>query len=237
MPIKLTKLTLAAVVALAAFAATAYAVTYTVLKLDFSTRAQVRSMKFRPLPGAGRNCGKAHRAGKMRVAVGKNTTECSWVPPVTVSSEDGKNQEDMAINVSSVLSKSTPSSKRSKTFMSVGLRLADGNTKFRLDVYPGKFRLRRYSNDEIAGNAKVLASGKHGYIEGAGGKNRLRLAVTQLNGTTVKLRAKINGHVVAASVIEPTIDGPRSIVSIGTTSGSANGAVGTFDNLTIQRTF
>ncbi|MDX6652741.1 MAG: hypothetical protein QOG09_1030 [Solirubrobacterales bacterium] len=241
---KSTKLILAAAVALLALAATAVAATFTVYTNKFDTRAQVLEMKHVQQPHAGGHCSRTFSAKTMRVAIGKSTVECSYTPPV--SAESGGNGGNFAVNVSSVVSKNVAQGLRKKLFTSVAVRLTDQNSKLRLDVYSSqrRFVLRHYSNNELAAEVpgtRVLASGQSNAIQRPGAKNRIRIKILQTSATTAEITIKANGHLLKPPIAlsePPNIPkGRQTSITLGRNSGSGNGAVATFDNLSIQQTF
>lgn len=235
-------LTLAVAVAVAALSGTALAATYTVYSNNFSTRSKVGELRLVKMSGQNNRCDKGHTSSRMmRVAIGKATTECNYTPPIKASPDGAF--ADWTVGVSSIISKNVAKSLRTKLFTSVALRLTSGNSRYRLDVYSSiqEFRLRHYVLGEFASevtNARTLAGGERKVIKRPGDKNRLRLKIIQSNDNNARLVARINGTTVASVPVtgEPILKGPRAAITLGRDAGSSNGAVGFFDNLSIQDT-
>jgi hypothetical protein len=230
------KLLLLTVVAVACLGAMALA-GFPVYSNGFDTRADVLEMSRLIVPGTGTHCKRTLSGGKMHVTVGKGTTECDYSPPVVAASDsDGGN-----FDISAKVTLASDSKLKKKTFLSVGLRVQNtgaGAGKYRLDVSPEaqRFALRRYEGAEKASEVpagRIFAQGKRGFIKKSGKPNKIRLKVFNV-GSSATLIAKINGKVVATLTDVAPLDGRRTLIAIGRATGSARGAMGSFDDLVIR---
>lgn len=235
------KLIAATALAIAVLGASVASADFLVYKNTFSTKAELLQMRHLFLPGAGTHCKRALIRKKMRVTVGRSTVECGFSPPVAADSgSSGGN-----FNIAASITLSPQSKLKKKTFMSVGLRVKEsggGSSKYRLDVNPAakRFALRKYLNGEKAADVpanRVFAQGKRKFINTTGIPNRIGLRVTNDTAGSAVILAKINGRIVASAVDAAVLDGKITEIAIGRAAGSAEGAQGTFDTVSIQSAF
>jgi hypothetical protein len=241
MTVRPRKLILPIALVIGALGASVASADFLAYKNTFSTRADLLQMKHLFVPGAGTHCKRALAGKKMRATVGRSTVECDFSPPVVADSgSSGGN-----FNIAATIVLSPRSKLPKKTFMSVGLRVKEsggGSSKYRLDVSPAtkRFALRKYQNGEKAANVpgnRVYAQGKRKFINTTGIPNRIGLKVTNDAAGSAVILAKINGRAVASTIDSAALDGKLTEIAIGRASGSAEGAAGTFDTVSIQSAF
>ena len=231
-------LTLVAALVLGAVAAVAIAQTVTVDSNPLRTKGQVAEFHRVSRPGQGTHCSKGLSAKRMRVKIGTGTTECTYSPLQVSSCASPPCNPNFTVIASSALSTKPSRTLRKKLFTSVAVRLTNGGGAYRLDVYSQskKWKLRRYSTTNNAGNATLL-KGNHSvsFIKPPPQFNKLQIKIQQ-SGAGATLSAWVNGHKVATKHETRAQSAPRGALW-GRDSGSANGAIGLFSNFVLKSTF
>jgi hypothetical protein len=172
-------------------------------------------------------CARSGEAARLKVKIGKQTSECVFRTPVV-----GKSLEIKATE--RVLS-GTPDSIRSRVFVAVGLRVGNSG-QYQLAVFPkkGSFQLRRDAPPN--GDRTLLANGKSNAVRDINKANKVRLQAFA-GGGDVRLVAFVNGKKVATAVetgnASARISGRFSTISVGSAK-NAKGASASFDNLTVS---
>jgi hypothetical protein len=228
-----TKLTIATMIgAFLAAAVAAHAGPVTVALYRFQSQADVSS--FYKVEGA--KCKKKWRKKKtIGLLVGEKTNACAFRSSVVADVQDpGPDQE---IAASTNLAAATPAKLRSKIYLGVAVRESN-TTAYELRVFPGarKWQLIRDGRGNSA--PTVLGAGTGKFIrQGVAVRNDLVLRAFDFGSAAVTLLAKVNGKKVISmkDTSAGAPNGRRNTLTIGRRGkGSANRAVGAFDNVAIR---
>jgi hypothetical protein len=171
-------------------------------------------------------CARSGEAMRLKVRIGKETSECDFRTPVV-----GRN---LLIVANERLLSGTPESIRDRVFIGVGLRVG-GNGGYELVVFPakGSFQLRKESNGEVA----ILANGQSPKVKDVNKANKLRLQAFAGDNGAVNLAGFVNGKKVATAAetsdAAAKVPGRYSTVTVGSNKG-AKGATASFDDLQVS---
>ncbi len=179
----------------------------------------------------GANCVRGGGNQVLRVAVGKQTDECSYRTPVV--------GRDLEVGVSARLLEGTPRSIRKRMFIGLNLR-AGGGGKYQLAVFPTqrKFQIRKEFPNGTLQYIKVVKGVKR-LKNGINDRNDLRFRAFNVtsgaNKGGCRLVVNINGKKQLA-VTDPkggSLAGRYSGFSVGS-SKSSSGAVASFDDAVVR---
>jgi hypothetical protein len=142
---------------------------------------------------------------------------------------------NLDVKVTARLLSGTPQALQKKTFVGVSVR-DGGDGQYQLAVFPakGSFQLRR----DLPPNADrtLLAKGKSSAVKGLGKANKLRLQAFATKSGTMRVTGFVNGRKVGSVIDDAhaaaSLTGRYSALAIGA-NNAANGAMGSFDNLSI----
>lgn len=176
---------------------------------------------------SGHSCDRGGGGRALRITVGKRTRECQLRTPVIGANLD--------VKVTARLLSGTPQALQKKTFVGVSVR-DGGDGQYQLAVFPakGSFQLRR----DLPPNADrtLLAKGKSSAVKGLGKANKLRLQAFATKSGTMRVTGFVNGRKVGSVIDDAhaaaSLTGRYSALAIGA-NNAANGAMGSFDNLSI----
>lgn len=216
----------AGLVALALVVATAATATVSIYSNDMvnsGRRSQIINL-------SGKNCDRGGSPATLKVQVGKATEECSYRTPVI--------GRDLEIQATARLLSGTPKKVQHRAFLGLELR-AGGGGKYTFAVFPrqGKYQVRK---DVPGQKTKYLAVGKNiSRIGGINEANKMRLQVLNILSTKKKgdgrILAFVNNKRMAVIVDGKIgqLKGRFSGFSVGA-SGSANGAIASFDDVSVR---
>lgn len=171
-------------------------------------------------------CARSGEAERLKVRIGKRTSECEFRSPVVGGSLEIKATERLLTG--------TPESMRGRVFVAVGLRVGN-NGGYQLAIFPqkGSFQLRRDAPPD--GDRTLLAHGESNAVKDLNQANKVRLQAFS-GGGDVRLVAFVNGKKVASAVetadAAAKIAGRFSTIAVGSNKG-AKGASASFDDLTV----
>lgn len=172
------------------------------------------------------HCGRSGKAERLKVRIGKKTSECQLRTPVVGAELD--------IKVTARLLSGTPDSIRKRVFVGAGVRVG-GNGGYQLAIFPqkGTFQLRR--DAPPSGTRTLLSHGESKAIKDINQPNKVRLQGFS-GGGDLKLVAFVNGKKVGSATetadAAAKLSGRYSTISVGSNKG-AKGAAASFDDLTI----
>lgn len=182
--------------------------------------------------GGDARCRRSSSKTAIRTELGQKTRECSYRVPVA-----GKSLE---LTATGRLSKSTPKSIRSRTFLGLSLRHASGGSRYQLVVFPASTR-SQIRKVEANGKVTVLASNKLGRkrVKPLGKPNKMTFGA--YNGTkgkpasNARLFARVNGKrvLVANDPKGNELNGTAATFSVGS-DNFARGASASFAKLIVR---
>jgi len=182
--------------------------------------------------GSSSKCKRGSSKTAITTRLGSKTRECSYRVPVA-----GKNIE---LAATGRLSKSTPKSIRSRTFLGLSLRHGNDGARYQFVVFPSSTRAQ-IRKVESNGKFKVLASAKLGrkQVKPLGKSNKILFGA--YNGTkgkpasNARLFARVNGKFVLSANDSKgnELSGTAATFSIGSDKFARN-ASGSFAKLIVR---
>jgi hypothetical protein len=227
MRVRLTVISLAALVTALALAGSAAASLIGIYRSNMESaaqRAQIAKL-------SGERCGRGGSSHAFRIVVGKRTRECVYRTPVV-----GRDLEIAAVER---LLSGTPKPVRNKAFLAVSLRVGGAGARYQLLVFPlqRKVQLRKVLSD---GRIKYLHIEKNvKAVVGVNRPNALRLRAFNVTEGPEKGKCRIVAFVGGERVADVTdaaageLKGRASAFSVGAV-GNGKGIVASADNVVVR---
>ena len=228
-----TKLTIAGLLgAFLVASVAAHAGPVTVALYRFESSGDVAS--FYKVEGA--KCKKKWRKHKtIGIVVGEKTNACGFRSSVIADVQDPGPDHEIAASTN--LAAATPAKLRSRVYLGVAVRESN-TTAYELRVYPGARKWQLVRDGRGTAGQTILGAGSGRFIRpGVGVRNNLLLRAFDYGSSSPTILARINGKKVLSmkDTSAGTPNGRRNTLTIGRRgTGSANRAVGAFDNVAIR---
>jgi hypothetical protein len=213
-------------------AVAAHAGPVTVALYRFQSAGDVAS--FYKVEGA--KCKRKWRKKKtIGLLVKEGTKACGYRSSVVADVQDpGPDQE---VAASTNLAAATPAKLRKSIYLGIAVRESN-TTAYELRVFPGSRKWQVIRDSRGTSAPTVMGAGSGKFIrQGVGVRNDLVLRAFDYGGSSVTLLAKVNGKKVLSQkdTSAGAPNGRRNTLTIGRRGkGSANRAVGSFDNVAIR---